>query len=281
MFFCKSITVFFPVFEFGQRKLAGFHGWTVAGERRRGDGMPAGTLLKYVGAEFALMVSGGVEYSLDAAFVCSGRAAERGIVTLSPFVPALSDYKKEELSNMKKLNTKTGFTLAELLIVVAIIAVLVAISIPVFTAQLERSRENTDLANMRAAKAEILAYALEPSDQYVLNSSGTKVTGNSGKKFEVNDKFGDTITASKFYVYDATTGDLADPAYAATPYGKGTAGGDYKTPAANKVLYVAVDTEGTVVGAWDAVGKGATAPTWNQWNKIYEIKAETTTPQTP
>ena len=37
---------------------------------------------------------------------------------------------------MNKTNKK-GFTLAELLIVVAIIAVLVAIAIPVFTAQLE------------------------------------------------------------------------------------------------------------------------------------------------
>ena len=38
---------------------------------------------------------------------------------------------------MKKNNK--GFTLAELLIVVAIIAVLVAIAIPVFTSQLEKS----------------------------------------------------------------------------------------------------------------------------------------------
>ncbi len=45
---------------------------------------------------------------------------------------------------MKKNNK--GFTLAELLIVVAIIAVLVAIAIPVFTSQLEKSRESTDAA---------------------------------------------------------------------------------------------------------------------------------------
>ena len=56
---------------------------------------------------------------------------------------------------MKK-NNKKGFTLAELLIVVAIIAVLVAISIPVFTSQLERAREATDLANIRAAYAEVM-----------------------------------------------------------------------------------------------------------------------------
>ena len=49
---------------------------------------------------------------------------------------------------MKKRNNKKGFTLAELLIVVAIIAVLVAIAIPIFTSQLEKSRESTDLANI-------------------------------------------------------------------------------------------------------------------------------------
>jgi len=57
---------------------------------------------------------------------------------------------------MKKNNNK-GFTLAELLIVVAIIAVLVAIAIPVFTTQLERSKEATDLSNIRAAYAEVVA----------------------------------------------------------------------------------------------------------------------------
>lgn len=57
---------------------------------------------------------------------------------------------------MKKMNKK-GFTMAELLIVVAIIAVLVAIAIPIFTAQLEKSREATDAANIRAAYAEVVA----------------------------------------------------------------------------------------------------------------------------
>lgn len=51
---------------------------------------------------------------------------------------------------MKEKKSEGGFTLAELLIVVAIIGVLVAISIPIFTSQLERSREATDAANIRA-----------------------------------------------------------------------------------------------------------------------------------
>ena len=53
----------------------------------------------------------------------------------------------------KKLNKK-GFTLAELLVVVAIIGVLVAISIPIFTSQLEKSRDAVTASNVRAAYAE-------------------------------------------------------------------------------------------------------------------------------
>lgn len=48
-------------------------------------------------------------------------------------------------------NNRKGFTLAELLIVVAIIAVLVAISIPIFHAQLRKARLATNQANGRAA----------------------------------------------------------------------------------------------------------------------------------
>lgn len=77
---------------------------------------------------------------------------------------------------MKKLNNKKGFTLAELLIVVAIIAVLVAISIPIFSAQLEKAREATDLANVRSAYAEVIANYLteEKSDTITVDARQTK-----------------------------------------------------------------------------------------------------------
>jgi type IV pilus assembly protein PilA len=71
---------------------------------------------------------------------------------------------KKLLNTKISKENKKGFTLAELLIVVAIIGVLVAVSIPIFTAQLEKSREATDLAHIRSAYAEVSAAALMQED---------------------------------------------------------------------------------------------------------------------
>ena len=72
------------------------------------------------------------------------------------------------------MNKKKGFTLAELLIVVAIIAVLVGVAIPVFTSQLEKSRESVDLANIRSALAECTTVVLTGGE-----TTGTSVTYNA------------------------------------------------------------------------------------------------------
>lgn len=98
---------------------------------------------------------------------------------------------------MRKRGIKNdkGFTLAELLIVVAIIAVLVAVSIPIFTAQLEKAREATDVANFRAAKAAVVVAVLD----------GTITTENAGERF----------------YYHADTGLIKKDR--PSPYGEGTA----------------------------------------------------------
>ena len=85
------------------------------------------------------------------------------MITISAAIPGSLEIKKnqktyKEDTNLKKNNR--GFTLAELLIVVAIIAVLTAIAIPVFTTQLEKSREATDISNIRSAYAEVVAAGL-------------------------------------------------------------------------------------------------------------------------
>lgn len=63
---------------------------------------------------------------------------------------------------------RSGFTLMEMLIVIALIAVLVAIAIPAIASQLERSREAADLANVRAAYAQVSAEALLGNPQFTV-----------------------------------------------------------------------------------------------------------------
>ena len=73
-----------------------------------------------------------------------------------------------------KLNSKKGFTLVELLVVVAIIAILVAVSIPMVSGSLDRAREATDEANLRAGRAAALvAYMTDESYNF---EAGTEIT---------------------------------------------------------------------------------------------------------
>ena len=82
-------------------------------------------------------------------------------------MPGIIQTNKEEL---QKRGYK-GFTLMEMLIVVAIIAVLVAIAIPIFSGQLEKAREATDAANIRAAYANVSA-------KYLANGNATSEVVN-------------------------------------------------------------------------------------------------------
>lgn len=80
---------------------------------------------------------------------------------------------------------KKGFTLAELLVVVAIVAVLVAIAIPVFTSSLERASAQTDAANIRAGYASVIVEATDTpptgdTQVYTLNADGSVQTGTGG-----------------------------------------------------------------------------------------------------
>lgn len=79
---------------------------------------------------------------------------------------------------MKKNRLQNGFTLAELLIVTAIIAVLVAISIPIFSNQLERSRDAVSIANIRNA------YSLAQTEYIEMTSSNP--TSFEGKQINRN-----------------------------------------------------------------------------------------------
>ncbi len=102
---------------------------------------------------------------------------------------------------MERFNTKlkkqNGFTLIEMLIVVAIIAILVAVSIPLVGMATERAEHATDAANERAAKAEILLLFLTQEN-----------VGSSP-----------VATGTKYY-YDAAKGSLSANTTGITGYGK-------------------------------------------------------------
>ena len=127
---------------------------------------------------------------------------------------------------MQKMKSRKGFTLIEMLIVVGIIAILVAVSIPMVNSSLERAKVATDAANERAAKAAaMIQYLAGDSTDAVVNASDGSING----------------------VYDAEAGKIikTEPD---NGYGKCK---DHK----NEILQVSVDADGLVKMAW--ITKGA------------------------
>lgn len=147
----------------------------------------------------------------------------------------------------EKFRKNEGFTLVEMLIVVAIIAILIAVSIPLVNGALEKARDATDQANERAAKAEaVLYYMGTVSDAELANvtPTATGVTTYSP---------GSGFTA----YYDAKNGGFVKENKDVKAYGQCTKKGDCYSGATGTVdhtkaiIKVTVGDDGKVGISWE------------------------------
>ena len=82
---------------------------------------------------------------------------------------------------MKKVNRKSGFTLVEIMIVVAIIGLLAAIAIPNFVKARTTSQQNACINNLRLIDSSKQQWALEQRKQNTDSPQGTDLQPYLGR----------------------------------------------------------------------------------------------------
>lgn len=109
---------------------------------------------------------------------------------------------------MKKLKGKKGFTLMEMLVVIAIIAVLVTILVPSIGASLRKAKEAADVANIRAAYAQ---YQIAFIEGTVGLDIDVDYSDHSNVSIFVKDSTGDQFRAKLNYPDMANVNKSGDP----------------------------------------------------------------------
>lgn len=73
------------------------------------------------------------------------------------------------MNKKQKSLTNKGFSLVELIIVIAIMAVLVGVLAPQFLKYVERSRKSTDVQNVASIVTALQTYAADPIVSFRIN----------------------------------------------------------------------------------------------------------------
>ena len=119
---------------------------------------------------------------------------------------------------------ETAFTLVEIMIVVAIIALLAAIAVPSFLRARKRSQASTVKNDLRLIDAAIAQYAIETSKQsgadvyvddwidYVKDDSQLQNTGQNIFGHDYNDQVVDSLPVVPAATWDALS-DVADTSF--------------------------------------------------------------------
>lgn len=148
----------------------------------------------------------------------------------------------------KMMKNRKGFTLMEMLIVVAIIAILVIIAIPTFNSALAKARAATDVANIRSGYAAALVEAM---------TNGVDKTAENNTYYLLKDGSVSNAAADATNRY-TTQGESKNATANTTIGGKFEVNGTVKWEKNYNVSYTVTDVDGvpTVTTITAAAAKG-------------------------
>ena len=143
---------------------------------------------------------------------------------------------------MKKMNNK-GFSLVELIVVIAIMAVLIGVLAPQFLKFVERGRKSTDVQNVSSMITAVQTYAADPmvTDQlttgtYTLSLSTTEKTIDASTTTDKIEKALDAAGIKSYGLKSSKWNSGSDVVITFTVGADGSVSAAQTTPAATTTL---------------------------------------------